>query len=466
MLDLETRQAILRLDREGHGKRTIAQAVGVSRNSVKKVLASGSPEVPRLARADRLEPYLERILELYAECAGNLVRVHEKLDDDDVQIPYSVLTAFCRRNGIGVKPKKQAGRYHFLPGEEMQHDTSPHQVKVGGGLRTFQCASLVLCFSRMIHAQVFLRWSRFECRIFLSEAIEALGGAAGRTMIDNSSVILAGGSGKNAIFAPEMNALAKRFNFAFEAHEVGDANRSARVERPFHYIENNFYKGCSFTNLADLNAQLRIWCDKVNRRYKKHIRAVPIELFITEKPLLRPLPLYIPEVYDLYERRVDVQARVTLHTNRYSVLPDLIDRKVEVRETKERVRIFDGHKLVADHERSEYGAGTQSILPEHKYQRRQGRHRERPTPQEELLRGAAPGLSALLDALKKHHGGRAVRSITRLHRIWMDYPTDIVEQCVRRALEYGLMDLERIEKMILKQLAGRYFRLPTDERND
>ncbi len=211
---------------------------------------------------------------------------------------------------------------------------------------------------------------------------------------------------------------------------------------------------------------MRAWCDKVNRRYKKHIRAVPIELFITEKPVLRPLPLYIPEVYDLYERRVDVQARVTLHTNRYSVLPDLIDRKVEVRETKDRVRIFDGHKLVADHERSEHGAGIASILPAHKYQRQRGQHRERPTPEEELLRGAAPGLSALLDALKKRHGGRAVRSITRLHRIWMDYPTEIVEQCVQRALEYGLLDLERIEKMILKQLAGRYFRLPTDEGND
>jgi hypothetical protein len=353
VLDQTTRQAILRLDQEGHGKRMIARAVGVSRNSVKKVLANGFPEVPRLERSNRLQPRLERIRELYAECAGNLVRVHEKLDDDGVQIPYSVLTAFCRRNGIGVKPKEPAGRYHFVSGEEMQHDTSPHQVKVGGVLRTFQCASLVLCFSRMIYAQVFVRWSRFECRIFLSEAIEAIGGAAGRTMVDNSSVILAGGSGKNAIFAPEMNALAKRFNFAFEAHEVGDANRSARVERPFHYIENNFYKGRTFADMDDLNEQLRAWCDKVNGRYKKHIRAIPIELFITEKPTLSPLPLYIPEVYNLFERRVDVEARVTLHTNRYSVSPDLIDRKVEVRETKDRVRIFDGHKLVAEHKRSE-----------------------------------------------------------------------------------------------------------------
>ena len=463
MLDLETRQTILRLNREGHGKRTIARAVGVTRNSVRKVLADGSPEVPPLVRPQRLQAHLERLRKLHAECDGNLIRVHEKLNDDGIEIPYSVLTAFCRRSGIGLKPKKPAGRYHFLPGEEMQHDTSPHRVKVGGVMRTLQCASLVLCFCRMIYAQVFVRWSRFECRIFLSEAIEAHGGAAARMMVDNSSVILAGGSGKSAIIAPAMNALAKRFNFTIEAHAVGDANRSARVERPFHYIENNFYKGRSFADLADLNTQLRAWCDKVNHRYKKHIRAVPSELYITEKSVLQPLPLYIPEVYDLFERRVDVEARVTLHTNRYSVSADRIDRKVEIRETKDRVRIFDGHKLVADHKRSEYGTAKRSVLPEHKYQRGRNQHRQRPTPEEQLLRRAAPGLGALLDALKKRHGGRAVRSISRLHRIWMDYPTDIVELCVQRALEYGLLDLERIEKMILKQLAGQYFRLPTDD---
>jgi hypothetical protein len=30
------------------------------------------------------------------------------------------------------------------------------------------------------------------------------------------------------------------------AHQPGDKNRSGRVERPFHYIENNFYPGRTF----------------------------------------------------------------------------------------------------------------------------------------------------------------------------------------------------------------------------
>ncbi|MEL6185075.1 MAG: hypothetical protein AAFU79_10660 [Myxococcota bacterium] len=65
-------------------------------------------------------------------------------------------------------------------------------------------------------------------------------------MIDNSSVIIAQGRGKDARPTPAMQALAHRFGFRFEAHAVGHANRSGRVERPFRYIENNFYKGRTF----------------------------------------------------------------------------------------------------------------------------------------------------------------------------------------------------------------------------
>jgi len=45
---------------------------------------------------------------------------------------------------------------------------------------------------------------------------------------------------------PEMAAFAERYGFHFQAHEKGDANRSARVERSFRYIETNFLAGRTF----------------------------------------------------------------------------------------------------------------------------------------------------------------------------------------------------------------------------
>ncbi len=51
----------------------------------------------------------------------------------------------------------------------------------------------------------------------------------------------------------------------------------------------------------------------------------------------------------------------------------------------------------------------------------------------------------------------------RLHRIWLDYPTEAVETAVARALEFGLVDLERIERMVLRNLRGNSFRLPEED---
>lgn len=139
MLDESTRAAVLKLHALGHGKRAIAHALKISRASVRKVLRAGSPEVPLMQRAERAAAFEADIRELYLKCKGNLVRVHEELpkvvridNEKPPLLSYQALTAYCRRRGIGYEPKRPAGQYHFGPGEEMQHDTSPHRVRLGG----------------------------------------------------------------------------------------------------------------------------------------------------------------------------------------------------------------------------------------------------------------------------------------------------------------------------------------------
>jgi hypothetical protein len=45
-------------------------------------------------------------------------------------------------------------------------------------------------------------------------------------------VVVLRGTGSEMMPVPEMEAFAERFGFRFAAHERGDVNRSARVERP------------------------------------------------------------------------------------------------------------------------------------------------------------------------------------------------------------------------------------------
>ena len=460
MLNQETRSAILRLRREGHGTRFIAKAVGAARDSVKAVLASGLAEVPSIERTDQLGAYADQIRKLESDCGGNLVRVQEELwARHQVKVAYSTLTRFCRAAEIGVVTKVAAGRYEFGPGVEMQHDTSPHRVTIAGREVLLQCASLVQCFSRRRFIQCYPRWTRFHVKSFLTGALKFFGGAASRCMLDNSTVIMTGGTGKDARAVPEMQAFSDRFGFTFVAHVIGHANRSARVEAPFWHVENNFYKGRTFTSLADLNAQLIEWCQAYNSTFHRSYAGIPDELWRIELPVIKPLPAYVPEPTQVHPRRVDTEAFVSLHTNQYSVPEQRIGQQVEVHETLERVRVFAGHTLLAEHPRFDDGANKKSLLPEHR-----GGWRARPGPKppssEELaLRGAGPALAALCDALRANaRGGR--RSVLRLHRMWLEYPDGAVEAAVTRALQFGQSDVGTIDRMVLKSLHGDFFRLP------
>ena len=413
-----------------------------------------------MERDERLGESLDLVRSLHEECKGNMVRVMEKLADLGIPVGYSTLTAFCRRHEIGHTPKVAAGEYHFGPGEEMQHDTSPHAVRIGERKVTLQCASLVLCYSSAVFAQAYWRFSRLECRAFLTEAARTFGGCAGRCMVDNTSVVIAHGTGKDAQPAEAMRNLADRFGFYFEAHAVGDANRSARVERRFHYIENNFYPGRSFADLADLNAQLRAWCAAVNAKPRRSLPRTPVELLAAERGVLQPLPIHVPEVYEPHRRRVGVDGYVTLHTNRYPVTEALIGRYLDVHETIDRVRLLDGHKLITEYGKAEHGRYQRVPVPEGLHRRGIRTTPRPPSREEQVLRAVDPAISKLVDALKKRDGGRALKAMRRLHRMYLDYPTPVLLQVVRDVENFGLIELMRIEKLVLQRLAGEFFRLP------
>jgi hypothetical protein len=413
--------------------------------------------LPVLVRPEKAEPYRIQILELLTECKGNLVRVHEELVHRGAEVSYPALTAFCRRQGIGHEPKAPAGRYHFGPGVELQHDTSPHEAVIAGKRRKIQTASAVLCYSRMLFFQCSGRFQRFDCKVFLTDALRAVGAVPERVMIDNTHVVVLRGTGREMVPVPEMAAFAERFGFRFVAHERGHANRSGRVERPFHFIERNFLAGRTFTSWDDLNLQARQWCDRVNGTYKKHIRAVPRELFAVERMHLKPLPAWIPEVYRFHERMVDVEGYVTLHSSRYSVPAGWIGRRVEVRETKDRVDIQLDPRQIVTHPRVPETEPRRVTLPAHRPPRGQGIKRRDPHPEEQALLKTAPELAGYIAGLRKRGPRIVVLALRQLLRMVREYPRAPLAAAVAEAHHYGLYDLDRLERMILRRIARDYF---------
>lgn len=451
MIEPSKEELIRELAGNGSSQREIAKLLKISRNTVRRILDSPTTrQAPK--RESRYACHLPIIKDLLQQCRGNLVRVKEELAArHQIEIPYQSLTWLVRDHQLRQPTGKRVGRYHFGPGEELQHDTSPHRLLLAGQQVTGQCAALVLAYSRKLFIQYYPRFSRFECRVFLVDALDYMGGSCPRCVIDNSSVIVSRGSGAEAVMAPEMEMFGRIYAMEFMAHRVKNPDRKARVERPFAYVENNFLAGRTFYDWQDLNRQASDWCDQIaNRKDKKDLGMSPEAAWLLEKPALQPLPQVIPPVYESYFRTVDQEGYVHLDTNRYSVPEALIGKDVELLKYWQRVMVYHHRRLIAEHPRVLQGRDRRITAPGHHQPLRRKKTFQGPSPEEQHLTGHHPELDLYIGELKKRSKGRGQVQLRRLLDLKRSYPAEPFFTAIQEALHYGLFDLNRLEKMILK----------------
>ena len=185
-----------------------------------------------------------------------------------------------------------------------------------------------------------------------------------------------------------------------------------------------------------------------------------------ERLHLKPLPAWVPEVYRLQERLVDVEGYVALHSNRYSVPVDWIGRRVEVRETKDQIEIqLDARRLVT-HRRIAEATYQRVMLAGHRPPRGQRAPRPDPHPEEKAIVSAAPELAGYVAELRQHSRKLVTFALRQLLRLVREYPREPLLGVVREAGRYGLYDLDRLERMILRRVTRDYFLLGGESDDD
>ena len=456
MTPIDIRASVLTLHQQNTGLREISRVLHLSRNTVRGILREPQSAV-NAPKADN-EATQQQLTEVYARAKGNAVRMAQILADEyKLHPPYSTLTRWVRQAELR-QPPKRSGEYHFEPAQEMQHDTSPHKMEVAGKSITAQCAGLTLAYSRRLFIWYYPRFTRFEAKDFLLRAAQFMDGTCPLCVIDNTSVILAGGAGPDAVFAPEMAAFARALGFKFMAHRVNDPDRKARIERPFAWVEDNFLPGRSFSSFDDLNAQALKWCVEVaNAKPKRSLGMAPEVAYVMEKPYLTSLSIVLPAVYEVFERVVDLYGFVSVDTNRYSVPERLVSKTVTVYKHYASIEIHYKRTLVASHPRLVGVRDARSTLPgHHTIPKRTPRQ---PSLQAQLLCGQSPVLDAYVTALIKHLNGRGTRALNRLLQIKRTYPAQPFLVALEQALKYGLFDLTRLESLVLRHVAGDFFAL-------
>jgi hypothetical protein len=102
-------------------------------------------------------------------------------------------------------------------------------------------------------------------------------------------------------------------------------------------------------------------------------------------------------------------------------------------------------------------------LPEHKPARGQGIKRSDPHPAEHALIEAVPAIATYVAALKQKGRKVPAFAMRQLLRLLQDYPREPFLAAVAEAARYGLYDLDRVERMILRRVARDYFLLAVTE---
>jgi hypothetical protein len=156
---------------------------------------------------------------------------------------------------------------------------------------------------------------------------------------------------------------------------------------------------------------------------------------------------------------VDIEAYISLDTNRYSVPDYLIGKVVMVHKYLTRVVVFFKSKPVADHSRIIGQRDKKKTDPSHHKPLAYKRAYQGACSEEKLLLDHNEMLNAYVRGMKKRVHGRGVYRMRRLLNMQRTYPDAPFMAAIEQAQKYGMYDLARLESMILKQVAGDIFKL-------
>jgi hypothetical protein len=135
--------------------------------------------------------------------------------------------------------------------------------------------------------------------------------------------------------------------------EPSDPQAKGCVERLQGYLETNFEPGRRFANHLDFQCQLDDWFVKANARTHKTLRCRPIDRLVEERAVMRPLPEHEPDTDRRWVVRVPGDPYLRFDTNDYSLDPNLVGRRVEVRACQRELTAvaLDSGELACRHER-------------------------------------------------------------------------------------------------------------------
>jgi len=284
----------------GLSKTAIADQLGISRRLVYHLIATGQLDrelgadaAPRtrgiagVAKLATVTPLITARLATYP--ALSAVRLFAECRAAGYTGGYSQLTALVRRLRPVPEPEAVV-RFETAPGVQAQFDFAT--VKLPWGVR--YALVMVLGYSRLLYVEFVPRQTAVSVMLGMERAFAAFGGVPEHVLFDQMKSVIVDDQrpdGGRLLANAEFLRFAAHWSFQVRACRPYRAQTKGKVERPIHYLRDNFLYGRTFLGDGDLDDQCARWvCDVANVRVHGTLRERPVDRWAaTERATLQPL---------------------------------------------------------------------------------------------------------------------------------------------------------------------------------
>jgi hypothetical protein len=364
---------------ERRSQRQVAKSLGLARDTVARAVASDlPPKYERAPAGSKLDPFKEWICEqLRADPAMQSLRLREMAVELGYAGGKSIFDEYVREVRPRFQVRRTFQRTIYRPGELVQCDLwEPRDlIAVGHGQhRRGYVVTAELCWSRFVAGSLIFSKRAPDILWGLGRCLGRIGVLPEKLVWDREGAIHAGGGRPTSEFA----GFCGQLGVGWVILEAADPQSKGILERSHRFMRTNFEPGRRFANHLDFQAQFDAWCDRVNRRVHRTIRAVPTERPIEERARMRPLPDRLPQCDRRTVVRVPQQPYLRVDRNDYSIDPVFAGRRVELRVSQHDVTavVLDTGELACRHRRV-FAGGLTFTDPAHQTQLEAQRDRRR-----------------------------------------------------------------------------------------
>jgi transposase len=463
-------QQSVELRSRGMKNRAIARALGVSRNTVGKILrvhqdartAPHSALVPPPARAPReskLDPFGERMRGLLAEYDDiTAQRVFEKLRADGFDGGYTAVKEAVRKLRPPKKPEPSLETPRFGPGKMAESDWSPYTIDFTVcGRKLVQTCAYVLAHSRRKSFGIYERADFYALTDAHVESFARFEGAAEECKYDSQKVVVLGWEANQPIYNPRFLAFSTHYEYKPRACRRFHPNDKPHVERAFWEFERSFLNGRRFRDPDDMRAQLAEWerstCDL---RPSKRDKTTALARFAEEQPHLLPLPRHQYDTARVVYRLCSIDGFVSWDGNRYAIPYDHVTDFLPVRITQRELFVYAADlSLVARHQLEPRSAGHDvDPMGFHRRDRRQSAADldQVRKAYDDLGEEAAAFFARLLGRMPTNVAGFHARQILLLRE---RYTSSDLGAAFRHALAFDALDNRAVERILALRATPR-----------